>query len=159
MSTYPTRKRQRLAGFDYVAAGYYAVTICVQWRLALLGRVIDGQMRRSPAGDAIAECLREIPARFAGVTVDTVMVMPDHVHLLLSLDGTSASLSEVIHWFKSQSTARYAKGARIEGWQRFAGKLWQRGFYERVIRTDEDLGAVRGYMLTNPQRWMLRHEQ
>lgn len=87
------------------------------------------------------------------------MVMPDHVHALLSLDGTSAPLSEIIHWFKSQSTGRYARGVRHEGWPPFAGRLWQRGFYDRVIRTDEDLNEVRAYILSNPQRQMLREEQ
>jgi REP element-mobilizing transposase RayT len=159
VSSYPTRKRQRLAAFDYTTAGYYAVTICVQERLPLFGRVIDGEVHHAPAGTAIEDCLQEIPGRFPGVVVDTVMVMPDHLHVLLVLDGESVSLSEIIHWFKSQSTSRYARGVQREGWPRFAGTLWQRGFYERVIRTEEDLNTVRAYMLTNPQRWMLRDEQ
>ena len=63
-----------------------------------------------------------------------------------------------MHWFKAQSTARYAQGVREQGWRRFAGRLWQRGFYDRVIRTDEELNATREYLPTNPVRWMLRRE-
>jgi REP element-mobilizing transposase RayT len=158
MSSYPTRRRQRLAGFDYSTPGTYFVTLCVQDRLPLFGRVVDGRMHRSPAGDAIERVVGEIPGRFPGATVEAVMTMPDHLHLLLSLDGTTPSLSEIVHWFKSQSTARYAQGVRDQGWRRFAGSLWQRGFHDRVIRTDEELNVTREYMMTNPVRWALRHE-
>lgn len=159
MSTYPTRRRQRLEGFDYTTAGCYFVTVCVQDRLPLFGRVVTGTMQPSPAAHVIEKTLSEIPSRFPGVDLDTVMVMPDHVHLILTLGGESASLSEIMHWFKAQSTARYGRGVRDQGWRRFNKTLWQRGFYDRIIRDDEELNATATYMLTNPERWMLRHEQ
>jgi REP element-mobilizing transposase RayT len=87
------------------------------------------------------------------------MVMPDHLHVILSLDGKTATLSEILHWVKAQSTARYARGVREEGWRRFAGRLWQRGFYDRIIRTDEELAAAREYLLTNRERWELQQEE
>ena len=159
VTSYPTRRRQRLEGFDYSTSGSYAVTLCVRDRLPLFGRIVLSHMHRSPAGEEMEATWREIPSRHSGVELDTVMVMPDHLHGVLALNDESQSLSEVVHWFRSQSTARYARGVRVQGWKPFAGKLWQRGFYDRIMRTDDDREEMRAYVLTNPERWELWREE
>lgn len=156
MTTYPIRRGQRLKDVDYTSPGYYAVTVCVQDRIPLFGHVYSGVMHLSPAGTVIGTIWQEIPARFPSITADALVVMPDHLHGVLALDGKTPSLSVILQWFKAQSTAQYTRGVREEGWRRFAGNLWQRGFYDRIIRKDEDLNAIRAYILTNPERWELR---
>jgi REP element-mobilizing transposase RayT len=86
------------------------------------------------------------------------MVMPDHLPTILALGDGVPSLSKIMQWFKAQSTARYARAVQEKGWERFAGRLWQRGVYDRVIRTDEELHAIHEYVVTHLQRWALRHE-
>ena len=158
--TYPSRRRQRLASYDYSGPGCYFVTLCIQDRLPLLGRVVSGQMHPFPAGEHICRSWEEIPDRYPGVELDTLLVMPDHLHALLSLGGEQrASLSEIIHHLKSRTTAQYALGVRQKGWAPFPGTLWQRGFYDRVIRDDEESTRVRTYILQNPVRWSLAREE
>lgn len=158
MTTYPVRRGQRLKGFDYSTSGFYAITVCVQDRLPLFGHVEHAVMHRSEAGIAIDRNWQELATRFPGVSSDVVMVMPDHLHGILALDGQTPTLSHLLDWFKGQSTARYARGVRDAGWRRFSGQLWQRGYYDRIIRKDEDLEAIRAYIVSNPERWEVRSQ-
>ncbi len=63
------------------------------------------------------------------------------------------SLPDVVHRFKSLTTARCRVDGIRQGWPPFAGKLWQRNYYEHVIRDDEDLAMIREYIVHNPLRW------
>lgn len=155
MPSYPTRRRQRLPSYDYASPGIYFVTLCIRDRLPLLGRVVSGEMRRSSAGDLIAAIWEEIPQRYLSVELDTLMVMPDHLHALLLLPGDTLSLSDLMHHLKSRTTAQYALRVRQEGWQPFRKTLWQRGFHDRIIRDDAELTRARDYIMHNPLRWSL----
>jgi putative transposase len=153
--TYPVRRNLRLVDYDYSSSGFYFVTLCIRDRLALLGRVVSDQRRLSPAGEQVSQIWEEIPLRYPGVDLDNLIVMPDHLHAILSLPGQTLSLSEIVHHFKARSTARYALGVNQEQWPPFPGTLWQRGFYDRVIRREDELARTREYMLQNPLRWSL----
>jgi len=63
------------------------------------------------------------------------------------------SLPDVVHRLKSLTTARYRREVRESGWQPFAGRLWQRNYYEHVIRDEDDLDRVRRYIAEDPLRW------
>jgi len=63
------------------------------------------------------------------------------------------SLPDVVHRFKSLTTARYRTGVLQDGWQPFPGRLWQRNYYEHVIRDEEELNRIRQYIIDNPGRW------
>jgi REP element-mobilizing transposase RayT len=158
MDSYPNRRQQRLPDYDYTTAGLYFVTLCVQGRSRLLGRVVSGEMHHSPAGELVQRRCEEIPQRYPDLRLDAVMVMPDHLHAILSLGGTGQSLSTVIHWLKSRTTADYVAGVRDWGWPSFRGKLWQQGFHDRIMRDDQEVNAVREYVLQNPLRWGANEE-
>ena len=64
-------------------------------------------------------------------------------------------LPDVVHRFKTMTTKRYADGVRRLGWEPFRGRLWQRNYYERIIRNEESLNRIREYILTSPMRWEL----
>lgn len=63
------------------------------------------------------------------------------------------SLSEIIRWFKSQSTRDYILGVHAEGWPSFPGRLWQQGFYDHIVRGEQSLNRIRSYIASNPSRW------
>jgi len=65
------------------------------------------------------------------------------------------SLPEVVNRFKTMTTKRYADGVKQNGWPVFPGKLWQRNYYERVIRNVNELSAIREYITRNPQQWSM----
>lgn len=72
---------------------------------------------------------------------------------------TGAPLPEIVGWFKTMSTNAYICGVRRDGWPRFEGRLWQRNYFERVLRTEERLNAARRYIGENPARWALDTER
>ena len=182
------RRSISLKGYDYSEPGAYFVTICTQDRVCLLGEVVDGEVRLSDAGRVVQAAWNELSNRYPGVEIDAFMVMPNHIHgiilLVESVPGVGAglracpdpdqtskrigqpqgvaptrlSLSDVMHRFKTMTTKRYADGVNGRGWQPFHGRLWQRNYYEHVIRNDSELDKIRKYITTNPLKWALDRE-
>ncbi len=67
-------------------------------------------------------------------------------------------LPDVVHRFKTMTTKRYADGVRANQWTPFPGRLWQRNYYEHIIRDDQSWQRIREYITTNPLRWHLDRE-
>jgi len=65
----------------------------------------------------------------------------------------SLSLGDMVHRFKTMTTKRYADGVKQSGWRRFPGKLWQRNYWEHIVRNEMELGRIRQYIHTNPTQW------
>ena len=111
-----------------------------------------------PAGNVVLDVWTEIPARFELVTLDTIQLMPDHVHCILFINSGmdinkeegKTYLPEVVHWFKGSSAYRMIK---LHGW---TGKVWDRGYHDRIIRNETELEKFRNYIQTNPYRSTLK---
>ena len=162
MTTYHSRdgvtSRLRMRGHDYASAASYFLTICTEHRVPLFGEVRDGVLHLSPAGVVIDSWWHSIPARWDSVFLDAAVVMPNHLHAVLHLGTDPAtvnapSVSDVIRWFKIRSTYDYTIGVKTEGWTRFPGRLWQQGYYDRIIRDDATLQRAREYIEANPRKW------
>lgn len=153
----PRRKNPRLFGFDYSEPGMYFVTPCVHQHQNRFGNVIDGAMHPNPAGRMVMDTWHQIPRIFPQVVLDAWVLMPNHFHGILMLDpepvGRKSTLGEVMKWFKSVTTKRYGNGVRNDGWPPFDGHLWQRNYYDHVVRNDADLDRVRTYIEHNPAAW------
>ena len=155
------RKTIRLEGYDYSENGCYFVTVCAQSREGLFGEIIGGGMVLSEAGRMVERTWNELPEFYCGIETDQFQVMPNHFHGILIIQSrrdrsrpvpTDAlkikSLSELIGAFKTTSSKRIRENG-------FASFKWQRSFYDRVIRGDDDLGRVREYIRNNPLKWAL----
>jgi len=175
------RRSIRLREYDYAQAGAYFVTVVTQGRTCLFGDVQDGSIVLSEAGEMVKSMWGELPDHYPRVAVDAFTAMPNHVHGIIILVGAGASacpeprqvegvdggpgrpqgvaptkalsLPDVVHRFKSLTTARYRRAVRDQRWPPFAGRLWQRNYYEHVIRDEDDLDRVRRYIEENPLRW------
>jgi REP element-mobilizing transposase RayT len=173
LSALPSRRRSslRLRGFDYTQPGAYFITVCTHRRETLFGTVVDQIVRPSAEGEIAGRTWLHLPNHYPNCELDAFVVMPNHVHGILILgarvgagfkpaptsreeaspEGTVGrwqSLSEMIRGFKTFSARRIneLRGTR--------GKpVWQRGFYEHVIRTDTDLDRIREYIEANPGCW------
>jgi REP element-mobilizing transposase RayT len=160
---YPQRKRLRLQGFDYRTPGAYFITLCTEHRAHLFGTVEAGQMRPNAAGEMVLSIWSSIPEKFVDVQLDEFVVMPNHIHFLIWMAWTLTtppsppehSLIEVMRWFKSLSTAKYRQGVADAGWPAFPGKLWQRSYYDHIVRDQAALDAIRRYIAANPARWTM----
>ena len=74
------------------------------------------------------------------------------------MGGDVPTLGDVVRVFKSVTTVEYGRGVRGLGWERFEKRLWQRNYYERVIRNGSEMRAVREYIVNNPRNWELDRE-
>ena len=152
----PQRKHPRLKNYDYAQNGCYFITICTKNRKRLFwdaGRddFIPPQYALSSLGVIVKRHIESIPSAYPNVFIDNYVIMPNHVHMLLRIDGLLQSdagdaphrpvLSTMIHGLKSLTTRK-------------AGfPLWQDSFYEHVIRSDADYQAIWNYIEDNPRKW------
>jgi REP element-mobilizing transposase RayT len=148
----------RLAGYDYALEGGYFVTLCARKRLCLFGEVDGGLLRPNEAGRMLTDWWGELPGRFAGVALDEFVVMPNHLHgVVLIVEARAGdervSLPRVMQWFKTMTTNAYIRGVKQSGWPAFPGKLWQRGYYDHIIRDEKDMARIREYIAGNPANW------
>jgi putative transposase len=160
------RRSLRLKGYDYSRAGAYFVTICAQDKACLFGDVVDGGICLNDAGYMLAMLWSDIPARFADVEIDAFVVMPNHVHGIIVLPDAADSLTTkvapalgaVVSAFKSVTTVHYIRGVKTRAWPAFRRRLWQRNYYEHVIRDEKALDRIRRYIDENPVRWAFDDE-
>ena len=160
MDDWPRRQPNRLEAYDYAAAGVYFVTICVRGRKPLLGRVRGDEVCISETGAMVQHEWLALPERFKGIELIEYIVMPDHVHGIVGLGVSQPSvpLGTIVGAFKSRTTVEYLRHAQDYDGSAAKGNLWQRGYYDHVIRNDHSLRMIREYVRTNPLRWSLRRE-
>ncbi len=168
------RKQIRLQGYNYKTPGYYFVTICTEKRLCLFGKIIDGKMLHNPPGLLVYNTFKNLRNFYFGVDIDTFIVMPNHVHaiIVISRKGwtrsrggrtqrsapTGDSLSDVVKNIKTYTTTFYSRGVIQRNWAPFYTRLWQRGYYEHIIRDTKSLQKIREYIILNPLSWELDSE-
>ena len=154
-SELPERKRNRLRNFDYSLPGAYFVTICTENRRSTLCRIVgDGFPVPKRPGRIAAEWIERISEKFPGIRICNYVVMPNHIHLLLSIDhigGTgdpSPTLGNVIGWYKYSVTKQVNTELARQG-----RHFFQRSFHDHVIRSERDFAKIWNYIEGNPQRW------
>jgi putative transposase len=160
------RRSLRLKEYDYTYAGAYFVTICAQDKACLFGNVVDECMYLNDAGHMLARLWNDIPARFADIETDAFVVMPNHMHGIIVLPdaangaatGVVPALGEVVAAFKSASTVDYIRSVKTRAWPAFRRWLWQRNYYEHVIRDEKALDRIHRYIVENPARWAFDDE-
>jgi len=162
--TLPTRKSIRLPRYDYAQTGLYFVTVCTEGRVLLFGEIVSGEVVLSEAGRIVDDCIQQIPQHYQHVSVDEYVVMPDHVHVIVCVEnnGQVPLRAENIPPLRGNVSTTGTIGAIMRGvkigvtkWFRSQGNardVWQRGFWERVIRDERELAMVREYIRTNPLR-------
>lgn len=176
----PKRKSIRLKQYDYASAGWYYVTICTQNRECIFGEIVDGGLILNQAGEMVNRWLVKIPERFANIQLDEFQIMPNHIHAIIVIrhgrtHGSAPTirsspvgvdprvdpnrgrsqqlLFRTIRWFKTMTTNEYIRGIKSHGWPVFEKRIWQRNYYEHIIRTEDDLEKIRGYIRNNPAIW------
>ncbi|HEX6551965.1 MAG TPA: transposase [Ktedonobacteraceae bacterium] len=151
--TYTRRNSNRLPFYNYRSSGAYFITICTHKRQRVL--------EIPTIGTALLESWHQLPQRFPGVGLDAFVIMPDHVHGILWLDGSmkdAPPLGSVIGALKAWVTITWRKYHR-DAHLPCLNHLWQRDYYEHVIRNEEDVVLTREYILNNPLQALLRQEQ
>lgn len=150
MNDYPERKHNRLRQFDYNTIASYFITICTARRDKIFwSGTCDDSL--SAAGLIVDEEIRNLPERFDQVKIDKYVIMPDHVHLIISINGMTSKYHEklpdiknAVGCLKSKVTIRIGSGESV----------WQKSFYDHIIRDDNDYNGVWYYIETNPAKYL-----
>jgi putative transposase len=176
----------RLQGYDYSGTGAYFVTICAQNRKCLFGDIVDGKMIMNDLGRIVADEWRKSAEIRRQIELDEFVVMPNHFHGIVFICGSrvvgtgradaarkekgtarraptdaterfgksiAGSLPTIMRSFKSAATRRVNQIRRAPG-----HKLWQRNYYEHIIRNENELNRIQEYIRHNPLNWKLDRE-
>ena len=163
----PKRKPTRLNYFDYNSSGAYFLTICTENRRNLLSRIVGGDVLDAPQSDVsylpkrielsyygkIADnTINQLNDYYENIKVDRYVIMPNHVHIILFVSAGGASRT-------SPPTKQHSIVSRfISNFKRFCNKecgekIWQRTFYDHIIRNQRDYEEHVKYIHENPARW------
>ncbi len=170
------RHSLRLKDFDYSQVGAYFVTICTKNHQCLFGKIQQGMMELNASGRVAAAQWQLLSNRFTGIELGEWIVMPNHVHGILIITGegeASQNRSSTLHDsiikdaspLRPSGTRPGSVGAIIQNYksitsrkvatqiEQLKGSVWQRNYYEHVIRNERELRAISDYILANPQNW------
>ena len=148
------RRSIRLAGYDYTQAGAYFVTICTYQRECLLGGVEGGEMRLNASGERVLFTWNDLVNHNPGIELGPFVVMPNHVHGIIFLVGAGSEpapttpLSEIVRQLKTFSARRINSDRNTPG-----SHVWQRDYYEHIIRDEKELQRICAYIQDNPRSW------
>ncbi|HLP91918.1 MAG TPA: transposase [Nostocaceae cyanobacterium] len=161
------RRSIRLPRYDYTQPGAYYITICTYQRQCWLGNIINGQMYFNQLGKIVYKFWQVLPNRFPHIQLDAFVVMPNHLHGILIISKkkectiptsiyteekfgkpVAGSIPTVIRSFKSSVTKQINLMRETP-----YPPIWQRNYYESVIRSEKHLENVRLYIANNPLNW------
>jgi REP element-mobilizing transposase RayT len=148
----------RLKEYDYSHKGLYFITICVQSMECLLGKISEGEMVLNEYGKIIQTVWNELPQHYANIQLEEFVIMPNHIHGIIvitdkeSADGAGvvrAGLPEIVRALKTFSARQINKMRGSVG-----KRVWQRNYYEHIIRNPEAYRKIAIYILNNPANWL-----
>jgi putative transposase len=157
----PKRKPTAIPHYDYSQPGAYFITLCVEKRRPILGKIDSSpQVVLSSIGKIVSDVWYSLPQRFPcldAISQSIFVVMPDHIHGILQITAGGASPSPTLHQilgsFKSITTIETNRLLGTPG-----QKLWQRSAYEHILRNQQDFDEAAGYIAENPARRLEREE-
>ena len=144
------RRSIRLQGYDYTNTGIYFVTICSYQRQHLFGDIDNGEMKINAIGQIASNLWQKIPQHFPNVELDAFILMPDHLHgiIVISESTEKSTLANIVQNFKSISSRKINRISKNYG-----VSIWQRNYYERIVRSEQELKNLREYIENNPANW------
>ena len=161
----PARRSIRLPDFDYSQRGFYFVTICTFRKLCTFGKIQDDVVHLTPSGEIARSCWLDIPNHFPTVTLETFVVMPNHLHGILAIqerarhavplpiarnvdsfrNPVQGSIPTIVRSYKSAVT-KLVRQATQNG----ALQVWQRNYFERLLRGGDELAKATSYSGERP---------
>jgi REP element-mobilizing transposase RayT len=147
----------RLKDYDYSQNGLYFITICTNNQEAYFGDIKEGILRLNDAGQMVEKIWIGLYDRFDFIKLHNYIVMPNHFHAIIEIidSAKSTHIGNVVGVFKSLSTNQYIKGVHNYNWLTFEKRLWQKNYYEHIIRNEESYLYISDYIENNPLKWDL----
>ncbi len=179
------RRSIRLKGYDYASPGAYFITLVTNQRRLLFGAIAEGEMLPNDPGHMVEAAWVSLPERYSSIEIEAFVVMPNHLHGIIVIRGdvgatfmvaqgragmnpaptvtthaerTSPALGSIMGAFKSLTTGAYSRGVRDARWTPFDRHLWQRNYYDRIIRNHDEWNRIHVYIESNPSLWGVDEE-
>jgi len=160
----------RLREYDYSQPGSYFITVCTGGKAPLFGEIVEGEMVLNPIGKVVERCWLAISNHFANIELDKFVVMPNHIHGIIVIypdDNVNTVGAKPLRLYKTKihGPKPNSIGTTIASFKSVATKkinilrdtaghsIWQRNYYERVIRNENELNKIRRYIINNPAQW------
>ncbi|MCK4526356.1 transposase [candidate division WOR-3 bacterium] len=169
------RRSIRLKNYDYSQSGAYFVTVCTHQKKPFLGNILNGVMKVNKFGKAVEKEWLKTQKMRENVELDECIIMPNHFHGIIvikennvqavssrgvlqyaptnGLQSPSETIGAIVRGFKSAVTKRINE---LRG--KYGTSVWQRNYYEHIIRNDKEFKLVREYIINNPLRWQYDQE-
>ncbi|MBI4683330.1 MAG: transposase [Nitrospirae bacterium] len=136
------RRSIRLKEYDYSQAGAYFVTICTQNRDCTFGDIVGREMRLNDAGRMVEIIWNDLPGHNDNIELDEFIVMPNHFHGIIFIVG---ACSKPLKTYSARRINQIRDSPGIP--------VWQRNYYEHIIRNETELEKIREYIVSNPLNW------
>lgn len=138
----PVRKRIRLQGYDYSEENMYFITICVKDRLEMLGKIIEDNIKLTKEGNIVKQNINKIEQIYRNIIIDEYVIMPNHIHILILINyKNNLTISKIIKHFKTNIT------------REIKYSIWQKSFYEHIIRNEKEYIRIKKYIKNNVINW------
>lgn len=150
---FPKRKPNRLKNFDYSTNGAYFITICTKNKECIFGSVGADSISARMIEDIFIKAING----YSNVYSPKYVIMPNHFHAIIVIDRadmeSAPTVSEIVQSFKRQTTIEYIKLVKKGVIPPFDKAIWQRSFYDHIIRNENDYNEIWQYIEQNPKRW------
>lgn len=170
------RQSIRLKEYDYSQSGAYFVTICSKDRACLFGEIVDGEMLLNETGQMVRNMWNDLDDRYPDIETDEFVVMPNHLHGIIVIVGAqfiapvetvtpsdcnainhkkqgvinhAPTVGNIVRAFKARCTHAINKIRDTPGIP-----VWQRNYYDHIIRGEQEMNRIRGYIIENPAKWI-----
>ena len=156
------RQSIRKPGFDYSLPGWYFLTLCTAQHRCVLGHIENAMISRTYLGELCEKEWLRLPDRFSHIRLDEFVIMPNHLHGIIQIldDIHKTDQTQSFGYVVRGSTSAIVRSFKISVTRKFKNqtdsiptKIWQRGYWDRILRSEDELIARRQYILNNPYRW------
>ncbi len=138
----PQRKNIRLKYYDYTTEGMYFITICIKDRKNILGNIKDEKIKLTETGETVKKYIQTVEKIYKNIKVDEYIVMPNHIHIIMQVfNKNDISISRIVKQYKGYITKEIGQS------------IWQKSFYEHIIRSEEEYYVIKEYVKNNIINW------
>ncbi len=165
----PSRKTVRLYKYDYSAEGCYFITLCAQDKKCIFGHIVDREMILNTLGKLVKEELLHTSEVRPNMQIHEYVIMPNHIHFIVEILDSRGELNSPVNNNDADESnpplhCSHTIGAMVRGFKSAITKqirttlnknssIWQRNYYEHIIRSYPSYQEIRNYILSNPERW------
>ena len=177
----PSRKNYRIPQYDYSQNGVYFITICTQHRIPLLSKILPcthvgtpvpgcpGTMYEEgtsvtgvellPCGQTADKIIQQLNAFYAELSIDKYVIMPDHIHMLITIDKPDGHPGTGVPTKRTSRLAQFVSTFKRFCNKEYGSNIWQSRYYDHVVRNQQDYNEIWEYIEYNPTKWLLTHQK